>query len=146
LKYWGFFAAKLVVAATVLGGLWMLVEQLLPKPRPIWNTDLDPVGHDLGYTAGVWVFSLFATGVLYLVVRDQKYRCRTCLRRLRMPVTRGSWTHMLLSGRPHTEYICTYGHGTLKVPEVQFTGKEPFDWAEHQDIWKELELIDADRR
>jgi hypothetical protein len=53
---------------------------------------------------------------------------------------------MLLSGRPHTEYICTYGHGTLKVPDVQFTGKEPIDWAEHQDIWKELELIDADRR
>jgi hypothetical protein len=146
LKYWGFFAAKLVAAATVLGGLWMLVEQLLPKPGPILNTDLDPVGHDLGYTVGVWVFSLLATGVLYMVVWDQKYRCRTCLRRLRMPVTRGSWTHMLLSGRPHTEYICTYGHGTLKVPDVQFTGKEPIDWAEHQDIWKELELIDADRR
>lgn len=146
MKYWGFLVAKLAAVTAILSGLWSLVEQSLPRPKPMFNTDLDPMGHDLGYTAGVWLFSLIAVGLLYVVVWDQKYRCRTCLRRLRMPVTRGSWTRMLLSGRPHTEYICTYGHGTLKVPDVQFTGKEPHAWAEHQDIWKELELMDTERR
>lgn len=146
MKYWGFFAAKLVAASILLGGLWLLVEQLLPAPRPFMNTDLPRMGHDLGYTSVVWAFWLLATGLLYLVILDQKYRCRTCLRRLRMPVTRGSWNRMLLSGKPHTEYICTYGHGTLKVPEVQFTGKESPAWAEHQDIWKELELIESEHR
>jgi hypothetical protein len=53
---------------------------------------------------------------------------------------------MLQVGRPHTEYICPYGHGTLKVPELQITGKEPIDWAEHQDIWRELELLDTEKR
>jgi hypothetical protein len=77
---------------------------------------------------------------------DQKYRCRTCARKLMMPVMRGSWDSMLRLGRPHTEYICPYGHGTLKVPELQITGKEPIDWAEHQDMWKELEELHSGKR
>ena len=45
---------------------------------------------------------------------DQRYRCRVCLRRLRMPVETGSWSRMLQFGRPRIEYICPYGHGTLR--------------------------------
>ena len=44
------------------------------------------------------------------------------------------------------EYICIYGHGTLKVPEVQITGSKS-DWEPHQDdIWKELESLEESKR
>jgi hypothetical protein len=47
---------------------------------------------------------------------------------------------MLLFGQPRTEYICIYGHGTLKIPEVELTGSKRPDWQKHDDdIWKELE-------
>ena len=145
MKYWGFFVAKLLVAAAVLSGLWKLVRAVLPASQTFMNANLQPMGHDLTYSLAAYSFWLFAAGVVYLIVLDQKYRCRTCLRRLRMPVTRGSWNRMFLVGKPHTEYICIYGHGTLKVPDLQFTGKEPLKWAEHQDIWKELELTEASK-
>ena len=38
-----------------------------------------------------------------------------------MPIETGSWTNSFLRGRPRLEYICIYGHGTLKVPEEQVT-------------------------
>ena len=40
-----------------------------------------------------------------------------------MLVLTDSWTHVLL-GAPRTEYICPYGHGTLKVAELQITGHQ----------------------
>ena len=90
----------------------------------------------------VFLFNLLAYGVLFLIVWDQRYRCRTCGRRLRMPVQTGRYAQMLLHGRPKLEYICTYGHGTLKVPELQFSGKEANDWQPNEDMWKELTSIE----
>ncbi len=53
---------------------------------------------------------------------------------------------MLLFGQPRTEYICLYGHGTLKVPDVRITTKSP-DWEHHgDDIWKELESLEETKR
>ena len=62
-------------------------------------------------------------------------------------VSAGSWPNMLLFGQPRTEYICLYGHGTLKVPEVQITGPHGPDWEPHdEDIWKELESLEETKR
>jgi hypothetical protein len=83
--------------------------------------------------------------LVYWIAWDQRYRCRTCLRRLRMPMATGSWKNMMFLGQPRTEYICVYGHGTLKVPELQLTG-EPSDWQPHDDIWKELESLEAGKK
>jgi hypothetical protein len=80
---------------------------------------------------------LFCMALFYAAILDTRYRCRTCLRRLRMPVKTGSWSHVLL-GPSKTEYICPYGHGTLKIFEIQSTGPHPPDWEAHGDIWKEL--------
>jgi hypothetical protein len=55
-----------------------------------------------------------------------------------MPIQTGSWKNILF-GPPKTEYICPFGHGTLKVPELHLTGNNPPDWQPHgDDIWKEL--------
>jgi hypothetical protein len=76
---------------------------------------------------------------LYLSIWDQRYRCRVCLRRLRMPVETGSWSRMLQFGRPRIEYICPYGHGTLKEHEFQISGLENPEWTPHSDdMWEEL--------
>jgi hypothetical protein len=53
-----------------------------------------------------------------------------------MPISTGRYAQMLLFGRPHTEYICTYGHGTLKVPDLHIGGHQPTNWEPHEDIWK----------
>ena len=144
MKYWGYLAAKLAAAAALLLGLRRLIAHGFPRPEPmhfgryVVNPRPDPFATDLNYTFVMLLFSLVAVGVLWAVIWDQRYRCRTCLRRLRMPIQTGSWTYVLLVGRPQTEYICPYGHGTLKVEELQITGRQGPDWEPHEDMWKEL--------
>jgi len=129
MRYWGYLIAKLAVAGAFLLELRKAVAWMFHPQR---------FAIDLAFTFAMMVVSLIAAGLLWVIVLDQRYRCRTCLRRLRMPVATGSWTHILFIGIPRTEYICPYGHGTLKVAELQITGRENPDWQPHDDIWKEL--------
>ena len=138
MKYWSYLLAKLVAAAALLWGFRRMLVWLMPPPKAVKYIQMkDPFATDLGYTFAVMLYSLLAAGGIWLIVLDQRYRCRTCLRRLRMPVHTGSWTHVLFGG-PQTEYICLYGHGTLKVDDLQITGRHEPDWEPHEDIWKEL--------
>lgn len=146
MRYWAYLAAKLALILTVQLMLWPRLRALLPMSQHVRSHRIYEMGDNLlWYSLGVYGFWLLGAGLLYAAIWDQRYRCRACLRRLRMPIARGSWSR-LLTGRPHTEYICPYGHGTLKVPELHLTGKEPADWAEHQDIWKELETASSRER
>jgi len=63
-----------------------------------------------------------------------------------MPIMTGSWSRMLQLGRPGFEYICPYGHGNLKVAELQISGTESPEWTEHQDLWEELCAASRDDR
>ncbi len=138
-RYWAYLIAKLVAAGALLWGLLQVVLWFAPKPDTfMYVRPRNPFAFDLGFTFLMLFFSLFSAGVFWLVGWDQRYRCRTCLRRLRMPVSKGSWTHILFAP-PRTEYICIYGHGTLDVAELQITGRQNPDWKPHDDdIWKEL--------
>jgi hypothetical protein len=138
MRYWAYLLGKLAIAGAALLGFWRLILDWFPAPDIRINNQPAAFLHDLNYTLMVLIYGLFCVGVVYLVILDQRYRCRTCLRRLRMPVETGSWESMLRSGAPRTEYICPYGHGTLKVPEVQITGHEGDAWTPNEDIWKEL--------
>jgi len=144
MKYWGYLVAKLAVAGVFLYGLFRGMLWALPRPQPLF-TVTDPFLHNLGYTVAIMIYTLVATAVIWGVIRDQRYRCRTCVRKLRMPIATGSWTHVLLT-RPRTEYICPYGHGTLKVEELQITGHQEPDWQPHADIWKELESLEESKQ
>ncbi len=137
MRYWAYFVAKVLVAATILLVLRKAIA-LFFFPHAIFT-------HDLNYTFAMLALGLLAAGVLWLIVWDQRYRCRTCLRRVRMPVPMGSWTHVLLVGTPRTEYICPYGHGTLKVADLQITGQNP-DWQPHRDIWTELKALEESKK
>lgn len=137
-RYWGFLVAKLAVAAVPMWLLWSVIRWNYPR-----GSALGLFATDLGYTCAVMFCFLVGAGLLYLIILDQRYRCRTCLRRLRMPITAGSWPNMLLFGQPRIDYICLYGHGTLKVPEIQINGPNSPDWEPHdEDIWKELESLE----
>ena len=74
--------------------------------------------------SATWRTSILLLGAgVYVVGLDQRYRCRVCSGGLRMPIQTGSWGRMLQFGRPrHSEYICLYGHGTLREDELQISG------------------------
>lgn len=142
MKYWLYLAAKLLVAFGVFYGLLYLAAYLLPvPPKPRYGVE-PPVLHDMPVTFAVLFDFLIGAGLVYLAIWDQRRRCRTCLRRLIMPISTGSWSNMLVFGRPKDEWICPYGHGTLRISSLQITGAELPDWEPHQDMWRELESYD----
>ena len=146
MRYWAYLGAKIAVAGAALFGLLALLNWYWPESPAKFGHGAETVtylpprfAYDLGYTLAVLVWFLFCVGAIYLILFDQKYRCRVCLRKLRMPIETGSWSRMLLFGRPRIEYICPYGHGTLREDEFQISGLENPEWTPHSnDIWEEL--------
>jgi hypothetical protein len=140
MRYWAYFGAKLVAAGGTLYGLLLLLDHVLPKATTLNELDdLENSSLHLWTNVALMAWFLLAAGALYLIIRDQRYRCRVCLRRLRMPVETGSWSRMLQFGRPRIEYICPYGHGTLREDELQISGLENPQWTPHSDdLWEEL--------
>jgi hypothetical protein len=143
MRYWGLLAVKLGVSGLLLGCIWFVITLLLPRPHLYRGQFL---GFDLPWTLAAGLVFLISCGLVYLAILDQRYRCRVCARRLRMPVTSGSWGPMLQLGRPRVEYICPYGHGTLKVAELQISGLEPSEWQKHGDMWEELLSPDKEKK
>ena len=124
MRYWAYFAAKLVVGGRGALRLAGADHRIYSRPRSDPPAPLRDGGQILLYNLAVLGWFLLCAGALYVIVWDQRYRCRICLRRLRMPVETGSWGRMLQFGRPRIEYICPYGHGTLKQDELQISGLE----------------------
>lgn len=147
MKYWSYFAAKLAALAAVMSGLWWLVNFLLPPPQTFLRHQVSRFPQDLPWTTAILGLWLLAVGLFYVIVWDQKRRCRTCLRRLMMPVNRGSWSMAALLSPPETELICPYGHGTLAEADVHLSAAPGAVWTEHSDdIWKELEELKGRER
>jgi hypothetical protein len=150
MRYWAYFAAKLAAAGVAFYGLLLLLDRVIPSEaryavspgeKDIHKllAPLEDMGLKLGTYAALMVCSALATAAVFFIVRDQRYRCRVCLRRLRMPVVTGSWSRMLLLGRPRVEYICPYGHGTLRADEVQISGLANPEWTPQSgDMWEDL--------
>jgi hypothetical protein len=161
MRYWAFFAGKLAAIAGLSTGLFVALHRFWPAQKQFIYVDParfahDPgytlvtsagvltienpprFAHDLGYTLAIGLLFLISCGMVYAAIWDQRYRCRVCLRRLRMPIETGSWSGMLQFGRPEIEYICTYGHGRLNVPEVHISGAETAEWTAQSDMWTEL--------
>jgi hypothetical protein len=137
MRYWSYLIAKFLLALALFSGLWIGMLRWLPAPDTFNHRIPNRLGQDLNWTLALLGLFLLFCGAMYLIYWDQRYRCRTCLRRLRMPLSKGSWTNVLL-GPPRTEYICLYGHGTLRVAELQITGLVGACWEENGDMWKEL--------
>jgi len=145
MRYWAYLGGKLALAAGPLYGLLALIDKIFPRRRdPIDNTTevfiaLRATRQALLCDLTLMFWFLLCAGVLYIIVWDQRRRCRVCLRRLRMPIETGSWGSMLQLGRPRIESICPYGHGTLTEEELQISGMANPEWKAHSgDLWEEL--------
>jgi hypothetical protein len=140
MRYWGYLAGKLGVVAAVVYGMLMGLGRMWPSdPHASPLAPLRDGNQVLLCNLAYMVCFLIGAGVLYVVIWDQRYRCRVCLRRLRMPIQTGSWGRMLQFGRPRIEYICLYGHGTLREDELQISGMANPEWTPHSDdFWGEL--------
>ncbi len=144
MKYWLYFVAKLATVVGAVCALQTALRHFYPAP-PHGTAYVDPVR--ILFSKTMWftllmlaVIALIGVGLVYLAVWDQRRRCRTCLKKLIMPVKTGSWGNIVMLGRPTTEMICPFGHGTLYVADLQITGRQYPDWQPHDDnIWKELE-------
>ena len=146
MKYWLYLGAKLLLGASVMLALQSALIHIYPpapKPLPRFGAAQPLFLHDMLFTFAVLFVWLIGAGLMYLTIWDQRHRCRTCLRRLIMPIQRGSWGNMVIFGRPQTEWICPFGHGTLSIDELQITGHQMPDWQPHDhNIWKELESFE----
>jgi hypothetical protein len=138
-RYWAYFAAKVAAAGAALYALLWALARLWPAeahPPPI--APLRDVSEILLYNIVLLGWFLLCAGALAAIIFDQFRRCRVCLRRLRMPVETGSWGSMLLHGRPRIEYICPYGHGTLRADELRISGIRLPEWIAHDGgLWEE---------
>ena len=70
------------------------------------------------------------------MARDQRHRCRVCGKRLRMPLTHGSFANLMLN-TPDVEYVCPFGCGKLRE-SLSITGPDASRWTRYGDIWQEL--------
>ncbi len=145
-RYWGYLVIKLALSCAIAAVFLCEINYSWTPRYPIPAINWAIFFWDGLYTSLVGLLFLGLAGLLYLSVLDQRYRCRVCLRRLRMPIERGSWSRMLQFGRPEVEYICIYGHGKLNVPELQISGLENPEWKEQGDMWSELLAGDSDQK
>jgi hypothetical protein len=145
-RYWGYLVVKLALSCGIAAVFLCEINYSWTPRYPIPEINPGLFGRDLLYTSLVGLLFLLLAGLMYLSVLDQRYRCRVCLRRLRMPIGKGSWSQMLQMGRPEVEYICIYGHGRLNVPELQILGLENPAWKEQGDMWSELLAGDPDKK
>ena len=138
MRYWAYFAGKVVVAAAPLVGLYRFVFWAFPPhlARP-GILDLGQASEDFPFALAMMTWFLLAVATLYIIGRDQRRRCRVCLRKLMMPIETGSRGFTLQLGIPKVESICPYGHGTLR--EDDLSGVRAAEWTPHSDnLWDEL--------
>ena len=145
MRYWAYLVLKLAVVTVFMIAAWRGLAAVWPEPQPFLSQSTQPFAGDLWFTTAAMVLWLIGVGLVYAAILDQRYRCRTCLRRLRMPQTAGSWNQVLF-GPPRTDYICPYGHGTLRVPELKIAGSDQADWEPIENMWKELEDLSSRKK
>ena len=141
MKYALYLVGKIAGAILVTCALEALLISFYPKsPKPLPWVGSKPTLGALFFFLGTFIIWGSGACLLFWAWWDQRRRCRTCLRKLIMPVETGSWGNIVMLGRPRVQYICPFGHGTLSEDELHLTGRFRAHWQPHDDnIWKELE-------
>lgn len=85
----------------------------------------------------IWLYLPVAIVALSWSVRDQRSRCRKCLRTLELPVEIGRTGSVLLNWSG-TEMLCPVGHGVLYVPDSPENSLDQDRWSQLDDSWKNL--------
>ena len=135
-RYWTALGVKLIGFFLVAFALWFLAHRTVLRVELFSDCWPKALTSYLSLAVSIFVLPGILAVLLHLIVRDQRFRCRVCGRRLRMPVERGSRTRPMTSP-PGVDYICPYGHGKL-VTETWVSGDPPDEWTTYGDIWDEL--------
>jgi hypothetical protein len=136
-KYFAFFAAKATLS--ILAVLIFTLEYAGAGKLTMTGTNRMEFAP---FTLYFWVVGTAL--LLWWVVRDQRRRCPTCLRRLFMPVRIGA-TDKVLFEQEGTELVCPGGHGTLYVQDATDSFREDGQWREFDESWQELFTTDERR-
>jgi len=126
----GFFLAKSIL----LLGFAALVSWRLVHWISGW---LAGSAYPLVDEFSIWAFLPLAVAALSWSVRDQQKRCRTCLRRLELPVEIGRTGSVLLNWAG-TEMVCSQGHGVLYLPDSPANLLERDRWNSLDESWSSL--------
>jgi hypothetical protein len=126
-RYWAFLAGKALAVAILFPLLWVEAGTAIR-----------------GLLTGGWrilsgvisvVVLVIATGrAMIWCVADQRRRCRTCLRRLVLPVSVGSYASLFEPSA--TEMLCEQGHGALSLSDTETDVQDR--WTRLDDSWKAL--------
>ncbi len=136
-KYWVLLMGKILVVASMAWALGWWDGRLMPAPNQLlahWSR----LGTDWPYTLVMPLCGLASYLLLRLALWDQKFRCRVCVRRLRLPQAEGIYSSVLLGGTPYCEYVCTWGHGKLFVPELHLASSGKPMWTGYESLWDNL--------
>jgi len=128
--WWLFFAAKsslLLALAAVTA--WSVVHWFAA-----WALDSTYPTTD---EYSIWLYLPVAIVALSWSVRDQRSRCRKCLRRLELPVEIGRTGSVLLNWSG-TEMFCPLGHGVLYLPDSPENSLDQGRWNQLDESWKIL--------
>jgi hypothetical protein len=128
-RYWAFFLAK---SGLLVAGLAALLAEASARNA----LAIHPYQFLVGMLAD-WLVIVGALLIFRWSILDQSRRCPVCLRRLGMPVSRGSWSSPLLEPAS-TELLCDQGHGALSVSDAVTTLGEIRRWVALDDSWREL--------
>jgi len=128
--YLAFFAVKTALLLASVGLAWTEVASTIPIPVT--------GGVDVGTAAPLVMLLLLSEAfVLRWSLEDQAGRCPVCCRQVSMPVTVGSRSSLILD-RPGVEFLCTRGHGTLRLSDLTTCTGEPYHWTPLDHSWQEV--------
>jgi hypothetical protein len=128
--YVAFFAVKTALLLGTIGLAWTEVATAIPIPVT--------GGVDLGTAIPLVLLLLLAQAfVLRWSLQDQAGRCPVCCRQVAMPVTVGSRSSLILD-RPCVDFLCTRGHGTLRLSDLTTCTAEPYRWTPLDRSWQEV--------
>jgi hypothetical protein len=128
--YMAFFALKTVLLMGIVGLAWTEVATSIPIPVT--------GGVDLGTAIPLVLLLLLGHAfVLRWSLQDQAGRCPVCCRQVAMPLTVGSRSSVILD-RPGVDFLCTRGHGTLRLSDLTMCTAEPYRWTPLDRSWQEV--------
>ncbi len=126
----GFFAAKSALLLAVAGlAAWSAVHWIAAWIASSTYPTVDEYS--------IWLFLPLAIAALSWSVRDQQRRCRTCLRRLELPVEIGRPGSVLLNWSG-TEMVCSDGHGVLYLADSPANSLDHDHWSKLDQSWESL--------
>ena len=127
-RYWTFLLFKAFAVIIILPLVWVELGTILR--------------HQFHSVTGRVLTGLFTAIALVILmgramiwcVADQRRRCRTCFRRMILPVSVGTWGSLFEPST--TEMLCEQGHGALALSDADTDVRDR--WTRLDDSWKAL--------